>query len=268
MADKSAEEVLVQGLRDELARQARHMADLQLAVKARDEFLAIAAHELRNPMTPILGQIDILLTTARRAGSFCPQPIAAGLERLEQLIDSYIQRATALLDISRITSGKLHVHYRPVELSELILNCVRKHLPTFERAGCSVVQHLQSGVTAHLDALAVEQIVDNLLSNAAKYGAGAPVEIALSCNETTAQFSIRDHGIGISAGDQARIFDRFERVVSARNQSGGFGIGLWISRQLVEALHGDIIVDSRPGEGSTFEVILPRRPDKMSEAME
>jgi signal transduction histidine kinase len=268
MSDDPAEEACVQNLRAELARQARRIAELELAVQARDEFLSIAAHELRNPMTPLLGQVEVLLAVARRAGSPCPERILVGLQRLEQVMGRYLERAKILLDVSRITSGKLHVQPRPVDLSELVLNAVRKHLPLFEKAGCSVEQRLQPGIMAHLDALAVEQIADNLLSNAAKYGAGAPVEVALSADDAMARFVVRDHGIGISAEDQARIFDRFERTVMARSHSGGFGIGLWITRQLVQALHGAIAVESHPGEGSAFEVTLPRRPAQASEATE
>jgi signal transduction histidine kinase len=268
MPDKTTEEALVQSLRDELARQAERIAELQSAVQARDEFLSIAAHELRNPMTPLLGQIDVLLALARREGENCPPPIAAGLERLEALIGGYIQRATTLLDISRLTSGMLSLTRQSIDLSELIVNCVRKHRPVLERAGCPVAQHVPSGISAYLDGLAVEQIADNLLSNAAKYGAGAPVEIALSADERIARFSVRDHGIGISPEDQKRIFDRFERAITSRSQSGGFGIGLWVTGRLVQALGGEIRVGSSPGAGSTFEVILPRRPPEASEETE
>lgn len=268
MSDVAERVALIQSLQEELARQKHQIEELQLAVRARDEFLSIAAHELRNPMTPLLGQVEVLLAVARRPGSSFPEPIVAGLQRLEQAIDRYLERATTLLDVSRITSGKLRVQRRPVDLSELIFNCVSKQLPAFEKAGCFVEQHLQSSITAHLDPLAVEQIADNLLSNAAKYGVGAPVEVTLSCDEATARLSVRDHGIGISAEDKARIFDRFERTVMARSHSGGFGVGLWITCQLVQALDGKITVESQPGEGATFEVTLPRRLAETSEPTE
>ena len=110
-----------------------------------------------------------------------------------------------------------------------------------------------------LDQLAVEQIADNLLSNAIKYGAGEPVEVSLLRRGAKAQLTVRDHGIGISEEDQARIFDAFERAVTRREQ-GGFGIGLWVVRQLVDTMHGEIHVASRRAEGSTFTVILPLSP--------
>ena len=110
-----------------------------------------------------------------------------------------------------------------------------------------------------LDELAVEQIADNLLSNAVKYGAGEPIEVSLVCDGAEARLTVRDHGIGISEQDQARIFDAFERAVS-RREEGGFGIGLWVVRHLVDAMHGEIPVTSGPAEGSTFTVILPLLP--------
>jgi signal transduction histidine kinase len=110
-----------------------------------------------------------------------------------------------------------------------------------------------------LDELAVVQIADNLLSNAVKYGAGEPIEVSLVRHGSKAHLTVRDHGIGISKEDQARIFDAFERAVSRRAQ-GGFGIGLWVVRQLVDTMHGDINVTSRPAEGSIFTVTLPLSP--------
>jgi signal transduction histidine kinase len=103
--------------------------------------------------------------------------------------------------------------------------------------------------------------VTNLLSNAAKYGAGRPIEIEVDGAEETARFSIRDHGIGIPAENQARIFERFERAVSDRHY-GGLGLGLWIVRQIVDAFGGKIRVESKAGAGSTFTVLLPRVPQK------
>ena len=97
----------------------------------------------------------------------------------------------------------------------------------------------------------------NLLSNAIKYGAGKPIELSLQEESDAIRFSIADHGIGIEPDKQPRLFARFERAVSGR-QYGGFGLGLWITKRIVDAMHGAITVESRPGEGSTFVVVLPR----------
>ncbi|HEX4147750.1 MAG TPA: ATP-binding protein, partial [Pirellulales bacterium] len=115
---------------------------------------------------------------------------------------------------------------------------------------------LQEGVVGHCDETAMEQILENLLSNAIRYGCGQPIEIALSSTGEQARLSIRDQGIGISAHDQAQIFERFRRL-NRDSTKGGFGVGLWITRQLVQAMQGEIAVSSDPGAGSTFAVILP-----------
>ena len=106
------------------------------------------------------------------------------------------------------------------------------------------------------DTQRLEQVVINLLTNALKYGAGKPVHLRLAAEGERARLSVRDEGIGIAAEDQGRIFERFERAVSDRH-FGGLGLGLYICRQIVDALGGTIAVRSTPGEGSTFEVVLP-----------
>ena len=100
-------------------------------------------------------------------------------------------------------------------------------------------------------------MIDNLISNAVKYGAGKPVEVQLSENGERVVLEVRDHGIGINPADQRRVFERFERAVS-RRRFGGFGLGLWITRKVIEAHGGTIQLMSEPGLGSTFRVELPR----------
>jgi two-component system, OmpR family, sensor kinase len=236
--------------------EVRLVAQLAQAVRARDEFIAIAAHELRNPMTPILGYVEHILAVSRRSEIDCPPAIAASLERLAGLIDHYIERATTLLNVSRITAGKLQIELSMVDLSATIRHAVDQYQTTAERSGCSLKADIENDVSGTLDQLIVEQVADNLISNAVKYGAGKPVEISLVRQGTEARLAVRDHGIGISEADQARIFEAFERAVTRRGQ-GGFGIGLWVVRQLVDTMHGELRVISRPAQGSTFTVIFP-----------
>ncbi len=241
------------------SQHARVVAELTQVVDARDAFIATAAHELRNPMTPILGYAEHLLSVARRPESGCPDAMIVSLEHLAGLMAEYIKRATTLLDVSRITAGKLHAELSVVDLSDIARRAVQRHQAYAERSGCRLKPSIEGNISGLLDQLAVEQIADNLLSNAVKYGAGEPIEVSLVRNGTEAQLRVRDHGIGISEEDQARIFDAFERAVT-RREHGGFGIGLWIVRQLVRTMHGEIHVTSRPAEGSTFTVTLPVLP--------
>jgi two-component system, OmpR family, sensor kinase len=235
------------------------IAELSEALRARDEFVSAAAHELRNPMTPILMRIEQLLEHARHLDSDCPADIVTGLEALLRNIDRYIQRATVLLDVSRIMSGALHLQLQPTDFSALVHATMQRYEPLAAKAGSRFVLAVDDRVVGRWDQLALEQIADNLLSNAIKYGDGQPIDVSLSGGGTLARLVVRDHGIGISEASQARIFDRFERVVTSRPHTG-FGIGLWIVRQLAEAMGGSIAVQSRPSKGSTFTVALPRNP--------
>jgi two-component system OmpR family sensor kinase len=235
------------------SQQARLAAELTQAVHARDAFIAMAADELRNPMTPILGYVEHIVSVGRRPESECPEAIIVMLERLAGLIGEYIKRATTLLDISRITAGKLRAELSVVDLSGMMRQAVHRHRAGAERSGCRLESSIEGEVSGLLDKLAVEQIADNLLSNAVKYGAGEPIGVSLVRNGTAARLTVQDHGIGISQADQARIFGAFERAVTRRDH-GGFGVGLWVTRQLVDAMGGEVQVTSRPAEGSTSSI--------------
>jgi signal transduction histidine kinase len=239
----------------EAALEAR-IAELEDALRARDEFLAIAAHELRNPMTPIGAHIELLLAKARRKPETVPEGTMQGLERLERSVDTYVRRATTLLEVSRIDSGSLDLKAAEVDLSALVRRVATAMIPAARRAGCRVRLSVPEGITGRCDATAVEQILENLLSNAIRYGDGRPVEVALANDGNSARLSVRDEGIGISSSEQPRLFEWFRRL-GRKSTNGGFGMGLWITRRLVQAMRGEITVASASGSGSTFTVILP-----------
>ncbi len=243
----------------------RRNAELTVAITARDQFLSVAAHELRNPMTPIFGHVQLLLKVARSADDEKLERIISGLEQLDQLTERYVRRATMLLNLSRITAGKLELDPVPIDLSSLVCDVIQSLTPAAHHAGSPLGVNVADRVRGMWDRLAVEQITDNLLSNAIKYGAGQPIKITLASDGTTAILHVQDNGIGISEADQVRIFGRFERAVT-RRAHGGFGIGLWVVRQLVDAMGGEIAVMSKPGSGSTFTVTLPIAPPLQEEA--
>lgn len=232
------------------------VAELEAELRARDDFLAIAAHELRNPMTPIAGRIELLLKLARREPDRIPVAIINGLERLQHLVDAYVRRATTFLDVSRINSQSLQLNLTSVDLSSLVRNSAIAMSPTAVSAGSPVFLAVQDGLIGILDETAVEQIVENVLSNAVRYGAGHPIHVSLVNDLGTARLAIRDQGIGISQAEQVSIFGRFQRA-AGNNTQGGFGVGLWITKQLVLAMGGEIDVISEVGVGSTFTVSLP-----------
>jgi two-component system OmpR family sensor kinase len=235
------------------------VAELEAELRARDDFLAIAAHELRNPMTPISARLELLLLKARHMSEEVPAELVQGLEHLDRLVSAYLRRATALLEVARLSSGKLNLQTAEVDLSALIRQVTMNMAPLAECADCRIRITVEDGVSARCDSMAIEQILENLLSNAVRFGAGQPVDVAFASDGEVAQLSVRDRGVGISDREQALIFERFRRSVRAK-PNGGFGVGLWITRELVRAMRGEISVSSNPGAGSTFTVTLPLTP--------
>jgi two-component system OmpR family sensor kinase len=228
------------------------LEEARTAVAARDAFIATAIHELLNPMTPIAAQVERLREEARNSGAR-----SEGLERLGLMVERYVQRAKTLLEVSRINAGRRRLSPETVDLSSLTQQTMQRHAPIAEWSRCQLLVSIEPSVEGLWDRLAVEQIVENLVSNAIKYGAGQPVRIEVKASGSAAQVVVQDHGAGISEDDQVRIFGPFEQAARSTGQ-GGFGVGLWVVRQLVEAMSGTIAVASRLGEGSTFSVSLPR----------
>jgi two-component system OmpR family sensor kinase len=234
-----------------------HLRDLRDAVAARDAFIAIAGHELRNPMGTILMAITHLLHQVRVSSGDLPPWLPARVEKLEKHTRLFVRRATTLLDVARFNAGQVHLDPEVVDLSSVVQDVVEALEVDAARSATPLTREVAPRITGRWDRTAMEQIVFNLASNAMKYGAGKPIAVSLTGDATTATLVVRDHGIGISEADRERVFEPFERAVTERLQ-GGFGLGLWITRQLVVASGGRIEVTSRPGEGSSFTVVLPR----------
>lgn len=234
---------------------ARLHREAQEAIRLRDEFLSIASHELKTPLATLRLQLQRL---RRHLGSGDPaveKAIASIIrqnDRMNALIDD-------LLDLSRITSNRISLVNEPLDLAAIVAEMLRRFQPDAEAAGSPMYFTTVGETEGRWDRMRLEQVISNLLSNAIKYGRGEPIEVRLEGGEATVRLSVRDHGIGISPEEQARIFERFERAVPARRY-GGVGLGLWITRQLVEAAGGTIRVESEVGKGSTFIVELPRTP--------
>ena len=248
--------LVIATIRDGTARI--KLSQAQEAIRLRDEFLSIASHELRTPLTPIQLQIDGALRAARRGGEQDLPMITRKLEALGNGIHRLASLVNQLLDLSRITSGRLDLERSEVDLIALI----DRSLVAFEDEAIGVECALELEVQAdkirgRWDASRLEQVLTNLLSNALRYGAGRPVSVfAAELRSGWVTLLVRDQGIGVAEEHHDLIFQRFERVTEARNR-GGFGLGLWIVRQIVEAHAGTIRVFSRPGIGSTFGVELP-----------
>jgi signal transduction histidine kinase len=242
----------------ELSDLRQEVAELRQALRARDDFLAIAAHELRNPLTPISGLAELALGVARKAEGIHPR-LPMMLEHMQVAVHEFIKRATSLLDFTRIQAGNLRLEPTMTDLSVLVLSVAQRYELTAMRGGGAITHDIEDGVSAVLDRLAVEEVVENLLSNALKYGQGKPVFLRLQSDGKSAWLDVQDQGVGMQPDQQARIFERFEQIV-AQYGGTGFGIGLWVANRLVTAMNGKITVSSRVGEGSTFTVMLPLGP--------
>jgi len=238
----------------------RLYAGAQEAVRVRDEFLSIASHELRTPLTALQAHLQGLLRSLHRTEG----PVDR--ERLEDKLGTALRQTRRLgklvgelLDVARITAGQLQVEREPFDLAELAAEIAERFRAEALRAGCEIAVRANAGVTGRWDRHQMEQVITNLLSNAVKYGAGQPVDLEVGLRGDVATLTVRDRGIGIPPEAQARIFGRFERASSERHY-GGLGLGLYITREIVNAHGGRIAVRSEPGHGSAFEVELPREP--------
>jgi signal transduction histidine kinase len=162
-----------------------------------------------------------------------------------------------LLDVSRIAAGRLELSIEEVDLVQVVGEVVLQFKDEAARAGCQLACDTPRASIGRWDRSRLEQVVTNLVTNAIKYGDRKPITVEVSDAGDRVKLTVRDQGVGIPREDQDRIFGRFERAASSRNYSG-IGLGLWIVRQIVEALGGTISVDSAPHSGSTFTVELPR----------
>jgi PAS domain S-box-containing protein len=243
--------------------------ELREAVRARDEFLSIASHELKTPITPLELQLTSVLglVRARRHGEVPPEKLESKLEMAVRQIDRLTALINNMLDVTRITSGRLTIAQRRVDLRECVAAVLSRSQETFKRSHCRLVLAADHSVIGYWDPIGLETVLSNLLSNAAKFGEGKPIEITIERKTSVARIVVKDHGIGIAPAEQIRIFQRFERAVPARHY-GGFGIGLWAARQIIEAHGGTILVSSVPGAGSTFTVELPLGAEMDAEAGE
>ena len=268
---RSQAEILASRLSEAEHRNAQleaHNRSLVDAIAARDSFLAVVAHELRNPMTPILGRVTLLKRSLDR-GETSIADASMKLQQIEKLVVKFIRRATMLLDVSRASSGRLYVGRGPVDATDVIGEVVAELAAVAIHAGSTLSVELPDHrLTIVGDRLALEQVLDNLISNAVKYGEGKPIRVSAAIDDTRGRIviKVRDGGPGISASACERIFERFERAVADDSSITGFGVGLWIVRQLCEAMSGDVRVESIVGHGSTFLVDLPlHKPEIQNE---
>lgn len=231
----------------------------QRSVRMRDEFLMVASHELRSPLTPIKLQ-NQLIRRHLESPAFEHLPnrsvLLTAINRSVAQIDGLARLVDVLLDVSRISCGRMTLRREPLELSQLVRDTAERFRAACRSAGVEIRLHTEAEVRGSWDRVRVEQVVTNLLTNALKYGAGKPIDVTVSASGGLATIAVRDQGIGIAPEEQGKIFERFARATSAAHY-GGLGLGLYITREIVVAHGGTIRLESAPGRGSLFVVNLP-----------
>jgi len=231
--------------------------ELELALRMRDEFMSMVVHELRTPLSVLAMEVRVRQhqVAAGNTTFFSPENLSRMFERDQRQVRSLTRLIDDMLDVSQIQHGKLSIRRGACDLAAMMRRVVaevqgqRSDVPiTLKAEGVDVV--------GEWDEFRLEQVVVNLLTNALRYGAGKPIRVELDQLPGAATIRVSDQGVGIAPEDQARVFEQFVRV-GDRTRIPGLGLGLYITRQLVEAHGGTISVESKLGEGSTFTVALP-----------
>ncbi|WP_295978965.1 hybrid sensor histidine kinase/response regulator [uncultured Variovorax sp.] len=250
-AHKKQEE-LVQQL-----QQTQH--DLERAVRMRDDFMSMVSHELRTPLNTLYleAQLRQLHLSKGNLASFSPERLPSMIERDQRQIRNMVRLIDDMLDVTRLRRDALSIKPQPMDLSVLAKAVVENLRQQAEAAGTAITLSAPGELRGAWDEFRIEQVLTNLLTNALRYGGGKPVKLVVQQAGDTARVSVRDQGIGIAPEDQGRIFEQFERTEDSRKHAAGLGLGLFITRKIVDLHGGRIGVESAPGEGSRFTVELP-----------
>jgi len=229
------------------------LAQAQEAVRLRDEFLSMASHELKTPLTVLQLQLDALRERVRQVDA----SLADRIDRTNRASDRLAQLVDSLLDVSRIATGKFELHREPLDLGNVTAEVVERMAEAAQAASCRIEADVAPRILGTWDRIRVEQVITNLLGNAIKYAAGSAIEVRVFSDDGTAVLEVRDRGPGLPA-EAAQLFGRFERAVSMRNY-GGLGLGLYIVQQIAEAHGGSVSAANAPEGGARFLVRLPRK---------
>lgn len=230
----------------------------QTEIRARDEFLSIASHELKTPLTSMLLQIQTILYSVKNVSlaQFSVTNLVKMLESAEQQSQRLARMINDLLNVSLITTGRLELETEKADLTQITKDVVERFQPRAGQEGYKIEMFPAESTIGIFDRLRMEQAISNLISNAMKYGNKKPIEVTVEKQGTHARITVTDHGIGIPQEQKERIFARFERAVNHKSYQG-LGVGLYITAQILKAHQGNIEVDSKQNKGSTFILSFP-----------
>jgi signal transduction histidine kinase len=235
------------------------LAERRAAIRARDEFISIASHELKTPLTALKLRLGSAIRMGERLAAEDGQAekltraLAASsttADRLGGLVDD-------LLDVSRLTAGRFALHVERFDIVELLRDVVGRLREPAAEVGSSIELGAAAPVLGSWDRSRLEQVFTNLISNAIKYGMGKPIALSVETIEGRVRIRVKDVGMGIPRADHSRVFQAFERLPTAE-RVGGLGLGLYIGRQIAFAHGGTLTVESNAAAGSTFTLELPR----------
>lgn len=262
--DESGQITAWVGTNTDIHDQKEASSNLEKALQTRDEFLSMASHELKTPITSLKLQSQILSRSLARGDEkgYSKEKLETNTRQTNELVDRLSRLIDDMLDVSRIRTGKLRLEKSETDLEEVFRDVLSRMEEQFHEAGIKVPEIKSTGkVIGFWDRFRIEQVILNLLTNAIKYGRQLPVEIQIEQRGNKARFAVIDLGHGIAENDLERIFDRFERAINASEVSG-LGLGLFITKQLVEAHQGKIWAESELGKGAKFVVELDLKPSE------
>jgi signal transduction histidine kinase len=236
-----------------MLENARLYQKAQQAIRARDDFLTLAAHELRTPITSLRLFAHRL---ADKAPQLSPGVVMGLSQRILRQASRLEQMTDRLLDTSEIGAGGPSIERTETDLGQIVDDAVHAFAETARRAGSDLVLSTRGSVVGQWDPVRLEQMVANLLDNAIKFGDHKPIRIDVEATDGKARLSIRDEGHGISEQDEEYVFDRYWRAKNSWNV-GGLGLGLYVVRAIAEAHGGHVTFERNPSGGSTFVLELP-----------
>ena len=245
------------GTTTDIHAQKMAQTELSNAVESRDEFLSMASHELKTPLTVIQLQGELIKRGLKDAAKLDLSSVTRFSATIERNVHRLTRLVDDMLDISRISSGKLNLETEKVSFKKLIDESVERMVPLLSDAKCELHYTPGDDAIVTVDPFRIEQVMVNLLTNALRYGKGKPVYVSTRLTENSLIISVKDSGAGISKDDHHRIFERFERATTTAGKSG-LGLGLFIVKNIVDLHRGTISVKSDLGHGAEFIVEIPR----------